>query len=359
MLLALSIIVGLVLLVFGGELLVRGAASLAAAFRISPLVIGLTVVAFGTSAPELGVSLQASLSGNGDVAVGNVIGSNIINVLVILGAAALVAPLIVSSQLIRKDVPIMIGASILTFVFAYDGELARWEGITLFVFLLMYIVACIRGSRKESKAVQDEFEEYATNVSGTKDMLIQIGLLVGGLILLGIGAKLLVDGATQIAVALGVSQLVIGLTIVAIGTSLPEMVTSVVASYRGQRDIAVGNVVGSNLFNLLCVLGLTATISPKPIPVSPTAIHFDLPVMLVVAFVCFPVFATGNLVKRWEGATFLLYYAVYTAILVATAIGASWGGTVQEVTIYGLMPLTLIAVTASVLKSRKTKTAPE
>lgn len=359
MLLALSIIVGLVLLVFGGELLVRGAASLAAAFRISPLVIGLTVVAFGTSAPELGVSLQASLSGNGDVAVGNVIGSNIINVLVILGAASLVAPLIVSSQLIRKDVPIMIGATVLTYAFAYDGELARWEGITLFTLLLIYIFTCIRNSRKESKEVQTEFEEYGSSISGTRDMLLQIGLLVSGLILLGIGAKLLVDGATEIALALGVSQLVIGLTIVAIGTSLPEMVTSVVASYRGQRDIAVGNVVGSNLFNLLCVLGLTAAISPTPIPVSPTAITFDMPVMLAVAFVCFPVFATGNLVMRWEGAVFLLYYAVYTAILVATAIGAGWGGTLQDVTVYGLMPLTLIAVTASVLKSRKAKTASQ
>ncbi len=190
-------------------------------------------------------------------------------------------------------------------------------------------------------------------------MLIQIGYLVGGLVLLGIGAKLLVDGATQVAVALGVSQLVIGLTVVAIGTSLPEMVTSVVASYRGQRDIAVGNIVGSNLFNLLCVLGLTAAVSPTPVPVSATAIHFDFPVMLLVAFACFPVFATGNLVKRWEGSVFLLYYIVYTAILVGAAAAAPWSTTLEEVTMYGLLPLTLIAVTASILKTRKVSAASE
>ncbi len=267
-LVALSIIVGLILLVAGGEFLVRGAASLAAAFKISPLVIGLTVVAFGTSAPELGVSLQASLSGNGDVAVGNVVGSNIINVLLILGVASLVAPLVVSSQLIRKDVPLMIAASLAAWWMATDGSIGRGEGAIMFTALLIYITFSIVRSRKETKLIQDEFEDYTNSITSKKDVLVQVAYLIGGLVMLGFGSNLLVNGATKVAAALGVSQLVIGLTVVAIGTSLPEMVTSVVASYRGQRDIAVGNVVGSNLFNILCVLGLTAIVSPTPILVA-------------------------------------------------------------------------------------------
>ncbi|QDT06209.1 Inner membrane protein YrbG [Rubripirellula lacrimiformis] len=354
MLVALSILAGLVLLVVGGELLVRGAASLAAAFRISPLVIGLTVVAFGTSAPELGVSLQASFSGNGDVAVGNVLGSNIINVLLILGLAALVAPLVVSSQLIRKDVPLMIGASLVVWWMSLDGAIARWEGITLFVALLIYIGYSIASSRKESLAVQDELEEYGTSITGKKAMAVQVSLLIGGLVLLGIGSNLLVDGATTVATKIGVSKLVIGLTVVAIGTSLPEMVTSVVASYRGQRDIAVGNVVGSNLFNLLCVLGLTAAISPTPIPVSPAAIGFDIPVMVAVALICFPVFATGNLVRRWEGAMFVLYYVAYTALIVLSAKGSPLTTNLQSVIAYGVVPLTLLTFAATLFVGRRT-----
>ncbi len=353
MLVALSILAGLALLVVGGELLVRGAVSLAAAFRISPLIIGLTVVAFGTSAPELGVSLQAAISGNGDVAIGNVVGSNIINVLLILGVASLVAPLVVSSQLVRRDVPLMIGASLAVWWMAMDGQIVRWEGIVLFAGLLIYIAICIVAGRKESRAVQDEFEEYATSITSKKDMLVQVGFLIAGLLLLGIGSKLLVDGATKVAIALGVSQLVIGLTVVAIGTSLPEMVTSVVASYRGQRDIAVGNIVGSNLFNILCVLGLTAIVSPIPIPIRAEALNFDIPIMVAVAVICFPVFATGNLVRRWEGAMFLIYYVVYTAIIVLAALDSQWTSHFTTIVAYGVLPLTLLTVLGSTLAQRK------
>ncbi|TWU48059.1 Inner membrane protein YrbG [Rubripirellula reticaptiva] len=353
MLVALSIVAGLILLVVGGELLVRGAASLASAFKISPLVIGLTVVAFGTSAPELGVSLQASFSGNGDVAVGNVVGSNIINVLLILGVASLVAPLVVSSQLIRKDVPLMIAASLAAWWMASDGMIVRWEGGVLFLALLAYIAFSVVASRKESKLVQEEYEDYTHSLTSKKDVVLQLAYLIGGLALLGVGSNLLVNGATKVAVALGVSQLVIGLTVVAIGTSLPEMVTSVVASYRGQRDIAVGNVVGSNLFNILCVLGLTAVVSPKPIPVAPSAIDFDIPCMVAVAVICFPVFATGNLVRRWEGALFVIFYIAYTVVTVLAAKGSPLIGPLGTLTTCGVLPLTLLTFAATLLIGRK------
>lgn len=357
MLIAFEILTGLVLLVLGGELLVRGAASLAAAFRISPLVIGLTVVAFGTSAPELGVSLKAAMSDNPGVAVGNVVGSNIINVLFVLGAAAVVAPLIVNSDLIRKDVPIMIAASLVVWYFVSDGELVRWEGIVLFVSLCIYLTFSIITSRRASAAMEKELEDLGTSLSGKKAMAVQISFLLLGLLLLGFGANLLVEGATAIAKDLGVSNLVIGLTVVAIGTSLPEVVTSVVASYRGQRDIAVGNVVGSNLFNLLCVLGLTAAVSPNPIPISPEAIQFDFPVMIAVALVCFPIFLTGYKVQRWEGFLFLSYYAAYTVVVVMVAKNESLSEHYGTYIMFGVIPLTVLTFVSSMLLSRKKKVA--
>ncbi len=354
-----QMMIGFVLLAFGGELLVRGAATLASALRISPLVIGLTVVAFGTSAPELGVSLQSALSGNADVAVGNVVGSNIINVLLILGASALVTPLVVSSQLIRLDVPLMIAASLAMWAMAADGVIQRWEGGLLFASLVIYIVFCIRKSRSENQAVVDEFsEEYAHSVSGFRGLASQVGLIVVGLVLLGLGSRALVDGAITVATHLGVSELVIGLTIVAAGTSLPEAVTSVVASFRGQRDIAVGNVVGSNLFNILCVLGLTSTVSPSGVEVSDAAIGFDIPVMVAVAVICFPIFLTGGVIRRWEGALFLIYYVAYTTFLVLAATRSSLHTTLGQVMMWGVFPLTAIALAGSLLQSFPKRSSP-
>ncbi|TWT50553.1 Inner membrane protein YrbG [Rubripirellula amarantea] len=348
-----QILLGLVLLVIGGELLVRGAASLAAAMQISPLVIGLTVVAFGTSAPELGVSLQAALAGDASIAVGNVVGSNIINILFVLGAAAVVAPLIVSSDLIRKDLPVMIAATAVFWWMASDGNVSRWEGIAMFVTLLVYLWQSITGSRKATKAQAAEIEEYAETLLSAKDYFIQIGFLIAGLVMLGIGANQLVAGATSIAESLGVSQLVIGLTVVAIGTSLPEVVTSIVASYRGQRDIAVGNVVGSNLFNILCVLGLTAAVSPVGVEVPADAISFDFPVMMAVAFVCLPIFFTGFLIRRWEGALFLAFYALYTIVILVVAKQPELSQHYREFVIYGVVPLMLLALMLSFVLNRK------
>jgi cation:H+ antiporter len=314
-------IAGFVLLVGGAEWLVRGASRVAVTSGVTPLVIGLTVVAFGTSAPELAVSVGSALGGQPDIAVGNVVGSNILNILVILGLAALITPLVVSQQLIRLDVPLMIGASLLVYLMALDGRISRLEGAVLFAGIVAYVIFSIISSRRESAAIQAEYAEAVdTTVSpGAGVMVKNLGLIVLGLILLVVGARWLVAGAVDLARFFGISELIIGLTIVSLGTSLPEIAASLMAALRGERDIAVGNAVGSNLFNLLCVLGLTSLVSPEGIAVSPAALHFDLPVMLAVAVACLPIFFTDHRIDRWEGALFLAYYVAYVIYLILNA----------------------------------------
>jgi cation:H+ antiporter len=343
---------GLAILVCGGELLVRGASQLAAILRISPLVIGLTVVAFGTSAPELAVSVQAAISGRTDLAVGNVVGSNIFNVLFILGVSALMVPLVVSSQLIRRDVPLMIIVSVLVFAFGWDGQLSRMEGIGMFAGIIAYTWWCVRQSRKESSALQAEFSQtWSQPESSPQKVILDCALIAVGLAMLGVGSQLLTDGAVQIAAGLGVSELIIGLTIVAAGTSLPEVVTSIVAAARGQRDIAVGNVVGSNIFNILCVLGLSSAISPTGIAVDSAALEFDIPVMIAVAVACLPIFFTGHTISRWEGGVFLFYYAAYTTYLVLNANGHHLTHALRDVMIFFVIPLTVITLAIGVARS--------
>ena len=307
------LIAGLLLLVVGAEALVRGSARLAAAVGISPLVIGLTVVAFGTSSPELVVSLRASLAGQADIALGNVIGSNIFNVLFILGVSALVAPLIVTDQLIRRDVPLMIGVSLLTVAIAANGRIDRAEGILLMVGLLAYTAALI--VRRSRNAAEREIPNATLPHGGTRP-IVNGALALGGLGLLVWGSRWLVDAAVAIAQSLGVGDLLIGLTIVAAGTSLPEVATSVIASVRGERDIAVGNVIGSNLFNLLGVLGISGALAPAGIPLPMAARAFNLPVMVVVALACLPVFLSRAEISRGEGGVFLLGYVGYTTLSV-------------------------------------------
>ncbi len=306
--------IGFILLTGGAESLVRGASGIASRLGIPPLIVGLTVVAFGTSAPELAVSIAAAWSGQADLALGNVVGSNIFNILLILGISALITPLAIGSQLIRIDVPLMVGASVLVLVFALDGHIDRLEGGVLFSGLLAYIGFQVRQGRRE-RLVNGDDPGQATQSRWWLDPL----LVLGGLAILVMGSRLLVSSAVAIAQSLGVSELVIGLTIVAGGTSLPEVATSVIASLRGQRDIAVGNVVGSNVFNLLGVLGLAALISPAGIGVAQQALVFDLPVMVAAAVACLPIFITGREIARWEGALFLAYYLAYT--LYSGAVG--------------------------------------
>ncbi len=315
-------VLGLVLLVAGAEFLVRGAARLASRLGISPLVIGLTVVAFGTSAPELAVSVQAGLAGQADIAVGNVVGSNIVNVLFILGLAALIVPLVVSQQLVRIDVPLMIGASVLFLLMAQDGRIGLFDGILLFAGIVGYILFALRQSRQESAAIQAEYaQEFGGDGKLGGALPLQIALIVAGLAMLVLGSHWLVDGAVAFARHFGVSELIIGLTIVAVGTSLPELATSVVAALRGERDIAVGNVVGSGIFNILAIAGIAAMVTPGGLAVAPALIRFDIPVMIAAAIACLPVFARGHLIPRWQGALFIACYAAYVAYLVLNATG--------------------------------------
>ncbi|MDZ3824309.1 MAG: calcium/sodium antiporter [Pseudoxanthomonas sp.] len=338
-------LLGLVLLVAGAELLVRGASRLALAAGVSPLVAGLTVVAFGTSSPELAVSIGAALGGQGDLSLGNVVGSNIFNVLFILGLSALVVPLVVARQLVRLDVPLMVALSVLVLVLAHDGRIGRLDGALLASLLAIYLVFLVGRSRREA-----QFDGTAAPAAGVDaggraaGWPWQLAMVVAGLVLLVLGARWLVDAAVAFALLMGVSELVVGLTIVAAGTSLPELVTSVVAALRGERDIAVGNVVGSNLFNLAGVLGAAALVAPGGIAVSGPAIAFDLPVMVVVAFACLPVFLTGGVISRAEGALFLAYWLAYTVYLVLAASHHDALPEFSAVMLFFAVPLTLLTL---------------
>jgi len=335
-------VAGLALLVLGAEWLVKGASRLAAANGISPLVIGLTVVAYGTSAPEVAVSVKSAWAGQADLAIGNVVGSNIFNVLFVLGIAALIAPLLVSSQLVRVDVPIMVGLSVLAFALAADGTIGRVDGVILLAGAIAYTVFQIRQSRKESAAVRDEYaKEFEPARSSAA---ANAAYVAAGLVLLVLGSRWLVAGAVAFAKALGVSELIIGLTVVSAGTSLPEVATSILAAVRGERDIAVGNVVGSNIFNILAVLGIGAMVAPSGLPVSPALIRFDLLVMVAVAVACLPIFASGAVIARWEGGLFLGYYAAYTAYLILDAQGHDALPAFSAVMEAFVLPLTAITL---------------
>ncbi len=345
---------GLVALVVGADLLVRGASRLALSFGISPLVVGLTIVAFGTSAPEMAVSVNAALDGKGDLAIGNVVGSNIFNVLFILGVSALITPLVVHMQLIRQEVPIMLGASLLLLVLSLDGNLSVADGVLLFALLLAYTVFLIVQSRRESASDRAEAwpEGEAPAPGGWDSKLpVQIALIVAGLTGLVLGSEWLVSAAVAFAKAWGVSDLVIGLTIVAAGTSLPEVATSITAAIKGERDIAVGNVVGSNTFNILGCLGLSALVSGSTgLAVAPTVMAFDIWVMLAVALACLPVFTTGREIARWEGAVFLLYYAAYVVYLVLAAQNHPALPAYAGVMMSYVLPVTVILLVVTLMR---------
>jgi len=347
---------GLVILIIGADLLVRGASKLAAAFGISPLAIGLTIVAIGTASPEIAVSLQAASLGQGSLTLGNVLGSNIFNILFVLGVTALVAPIVIAEQLIRLDAPIMVGASVLTFSLVADGKLGLLDGMILLTGVIGYTVFALRQSRKESKKVQGEYaREFADKEAHTVQNTIKnIFFIVAGLGMLVLGARWLVDSASTMAKAVGVSELVIGLTVVAVGTSLPEVATSIMAALKGESDIAVGNAIGSNIFNLLGVLGVSGVLAPGGIGVSHRVLSFDFLVMVFVALVCMPVFYVDDNVSRGEGMLFLSYYILYTSYLI---LEASHSSILPGITLFAAfyLPLTFIGLVMFTVRARHLK----
>ena len=349
---------GLILLTAGAEFLVRGASRLAGIAGISPLVIGLTVVAYGTSSPELAVSVAAAYSGQADIALGNVIGSNIFNVLFVLGLCSLIAPLRVTQQLIWLDVPLMIGASVLLVVMGIDGTISRFDAVILLSGAILYTIFAVKQGRREGAAVEKEYADEFGAKSKRSSWPLQLVLIVVGLAMLVFGARWLVDGAVEIAKLLGISELVIGLTIIAAGTSLPELATSVIASIRGERDIAVGNVVGSCLFNILAVLGLASIVSPAGVTVAPPVLTFDIPVMLAAALACAPIFFTGHFIARWEGAVFLLYYFAYTAYLILNARAHDALEAFSSVMLEFVIPITVLTMAVAYARYASARRKP-
>jgi len=312
---SISIIIGLLFLTFGADRLVLGSSAIALKLGVSPLLIGITIVAFGTSAPELIVSVTAALSGNGGISVGNVVGSNIANIGLILGIASLITPMTVHVSLIRRDIPIMIGVSLISGWFIFGEDVSRLEGAFLFAGLIAFVVLSIIWAKKEAPSAEvTEFEEPLKNAHiatwlAWVYVAIGLGLLAGG-------SELLVGGAVYIAEVFGMSQTLIGLTIVAIGTSLPELATSVTAAFKGESDIAVGNVVGSNIFNALGILGVAAMIRPLP---TATFSMVDVGVMLGFAILMLPMARNNMRILRWEGAILLTGYAAYMVWLISGA----------------------------------------
>lgn len=337
-------VLGLVLLIVGAELLVRGAIRLAMGIGISPLVVGLTVVALGTSSPELAVTIQSAFSGQSDMAMGNVVGSNITNILLILGLSALITPLVVVRQMVRLDVPVMIGSSFLLLVLGWDGAISRGDGAILFTTIILYTTYLITLSRQEQKTNSESIDEAGERHLTSKQWGVNSLMVIGGLALLTFGARWMVDSAVIFARYLGISELIIGLTIVSAGTSLPEIVTSIVASIRGERELAVGNVIGSNIFNILCILGLAALVSPASIAVSSVVLRFDIPVMIAIALLCLPIFFNGYTIFRWEGALLLSYYFIYTIYLVLGAIQSTMLPAFGLLLTWIIIPLTLITL---------------
>ncbi|NNB03260.1 calcium/sodium antiporter [Pseudomonas fragi] len=340
----LQLLCGLALLVAGAELLVRCAVRMAANLKVRPLLIGLTLVAVGSSAPQLTVSLQAALNDTADIAVGSVIGSNIFNILVTLGLSALIIPLRVSRQLVRLDIPLMILASGLVFALALNKQLDRLDGVVLLGGLLVYLALLLRQSRHSG-------HHHPRHDLPRTSWLHNLVLMLAALLLLGLAGHLLLGAAVTLATELGLSERIIGLTIIAVSTSLPQLATSLIAAFRGQREIAVGNVIGSNVFNLLGVLGLTALVAPAPLSVSPNALAFDLPVMLGVAALCLPVFYTGYRVTRAEGLLFLGLYLAYGLHVVSFTTGMPLAGKLEHLMLFFVLPALLLFLLLSTLRA--------
>jgi cation:H+ antiporter len=314
---ALQLVGGLVALVVGAELLVQAGSRLADRFGVRPLIIGLTVVALGTSVPELAVGIDAARSGSPGLAVGNIVGTNLVNILLILGLSALLMPVVFDRATLRYDVPAMTASALALWLLARDAMLARLEGVLLLVSGLAYLTARTWASLREERAVAEE-EESADRPAGRSRLLTEVLSLLAGIVIVVVGAEWLVDGAVASARSLGVSDAVIGLTIVAIGTSAPELVTTVMSTLRGNREIAIGNLIGSSVFNITIILGVTVLVAPDGVPVPADVLAADLVLLVVVGLAAVPAMVSGSRMTRTEGGLFVGTYVGYLTWLLLT-----------------------------------------
>lgn len=347
---------GLALLVTGADLLVRGASRLAALLGVSPLVIGLTVVAIGTSTPEFAVSAFSGISGQAALACGNAVGSNLFNILIILGLTAMVSPVAIHPQVLRRDLPVTAGVTALVLLMALDMNLGWIDGVVLLSGMVTYTAILVRAERISRQGHNDRPAGSpageAPPAGRWRKISISILNIVIGLVLLVAGASLLVESAVSMARAFGLSEWVIGLTIVAGGTSLPEVATSLVAAWRRQSDLAVGNVLGSNFFNLTLVLGFAAAISPGGLPVSAAAQRLDLPVMLGATLILFPMFLSGRRVSRAEGALLVSYYAGFLIFQMCVPGEVGWVPAGVRIGLLGVLPLAILSLAGPLSRLR-------
>jgi cation:H+ antiporter len=308
------LIFGLLLLVVAGEFLVKGAVGISILLKLSPLVIGMTVVSFGTSMPELLVSVNGALDGNSGIAIGNVVGSNIVNVAFILGLSVIILPILPDKQTLKIDYPVMVAASFIFIIFALDNFIARWEGFVLFAILIIFVYRMVTKSRKDEKVKAEANKDNGQEELKSMPVWKSIIFVVLGLIGLFFGAEWFVDGAIQIAASFGLSDAIIGVTVVAVGTSMPELIASVVAAVRKQADISIGNIIGSNIFNIFGVLGLAAII--QPIGVGQESVEFDGLWMIAVALLLLPMMYFGKALGRISGSILVFSYIVYIAWMI-------------------------------------------
>lgn len=359
MIATLSLLGGLIGLLVAGHLVVDGSSRLGRLFGLPETVVGLTIVAAGTSAPELAVVLQSVVADDTDLAVGSIIGSNIANVLLVLGLAACFGAIRVTSRVVRVDIPIMIGASGALLTMAIDGDLDRLDGVLLFVALVLFVTWTLRSNRSTINGADlpehqpEETSDQGRNSSKARAIALSAVRLIVGIVGLALAADLVVSGAKEIAVDLGIPDLVVGLTIVALGTSAPEIVTTVIAAVQGRRELAVGNAVGSNIYNILLVLGLSAAVAPGGIPVDRNAVELDLPIMVVTAVACLPLVFWDRKFDRWEGIVFVAYYAAYLVFLTLDATGSPLSRAFTIVMVGFVAPLTLLTVYVAIRRQQE------
>ncbi len=347
-----SLIVGLIALLGGAELLVRSATKIALFFKLSPLVIGLTIVAFGTSAPEIAVALSGSFDNHIGLGFGNVIGSNIFNLLFILGLMAVFKPLRIVRKVVRVDIPLMIITSAGLLVLAMDGHLSKIEGAIMLLGLVLFTVFTLRQGKKEENDFNKDFRESRKSISrGT--LTLQFIILLLSIILLGWGSDRVVDSSVVIARELGIDEFIIGLTIIAVGTSLPELVTSLMALAHRRCDLAVGNIVGSSIFNILGVVSVMTLVSSGGVTVTANNLSMDLPVLLASSVVCLPIFFSGYRISRLEGIFFIIYYLVYIVFFAVITAPDSFFGTYVRISMIYVIPSVFIIYVFIVLQLGK------